>query len=104
MRQFDVLRNPDPETTSWAPYVVVLQSNLLHDLATVVVAPLVDPGEFGPPATTLNPVFAIESRRVVLSTAELAGVSRRELGERVASLKAERDAIVAALDLLFTGI
>jgi len=40
----------------------------------------------------------------VVSSAELAGVSIRSLGEKVASLKAQRDEIIAALDLLFTGI
>jgi toxin CcdB len=39
-----------------------------------------------------------------MSTAELAGVSNRALGEKVASLKNKRDEIIAALDLLFTGI
>jgi toxin CcdB len=38
-----------------------------------------------------------------MSTAELAGVSRQILGDKVGSLKAERNAIIAALDFLFTG-
>jgi toxin CcdB len=39
-----------------------------------------------------------------MSTAELAGVSIRALGDKVASLKSKRDEIIAALDLMFTGI
>ncbi|HEY4696994.1 MAG TPA: CcdB family protein [Gallionella sp.] len=39
-----------------------------------------------------------------MSTAELAGVSNRSLGDKVGSLKNKRDEIIAALDLLFTGI
>lgn len=39
-----------------------------------------------------------------MSTAELAGVSIRALGDKVTSLKNKRDEIIAALDLLFTGI
>ncbi|MFA6922059.1 MAG: CcdB family protein [Gallionella sp.] len=39
-----------------------------------------------------------------MSTAELAGVSCRSLGDKVASLANKRSEIIAALDLLFTGI
>jgi toxin CcdB len=37
-------------------------------------------------------------------TPELAGIPRKALGERVANLAGERGAIIAALDLAFTGI
>ncbi len=104
MPQFDVLRNPGSKTASWAPYLIVLQTDLLSELGTVVVAPLVREAEFGRPATTLHPVFEVDGQRVVLSVAELAGVSRRLLGERIGTLVARRDEIIAAVDLLFTGI
>jgi toxin CcdB len=39
-----------------------------------------------------------------MSTAELAGVPARILGDKVLSLKSKRDEIIAALDMLFTGI
>ena len=50
--------------------------------------------------------FAIESdgRKLLMLTPELAGVSRRALGERVTNLAIERAAINAALDLALTGI
>jgi len=70
----------------------------------VVVAPLVLEAQFGRPARTLNPVFEIEGVHVVMSTAELAGISRQQLGEHVLSLRARHDEILAAVDLLFTGI
>lgn len=104
MHQFDVLANPEPATAGWAPYLLVLQHDLLRELATVVVAPMVRADAFGRPAATLNPVFTIADARVVLSVAELAGVSRSGLGQRITSLADERDVILAALDLLFTGI
>jgi toxin CcdB len=104
MRQFDVVRNPNPDTSSWAPYLVVLQNDLLEELRTTVVAPLLREDHFGRPAQVLNPVFQIDGERVVLSTAELAGVSVSLLGETLGSLAEERRSIVAALDLLFTGI
>lgn len=104
MAQFVVHRNPDPEGATWAPYLLVLQNDLLSHLGTVVVAPLVDESAFGTPARILNPVFTVEHRRVVLSTAELAGISRRSLGEEVTSLATERETIMAAWDLIFSGI
>jgi len=58
----------------------------------------------GAGAQRLNPHFKIKGQAVVLSTAELAGISARVLGQKVASLKNKRDEIIAALDLLFTGI
>lgn len=51
----------------------------------------------------LNPQFAIENTEVFMSTAELAGVSVRSMGEKVSSLKDQRYKIIAALDFLFTG-
>ena len=38
-----------------------------------------------------------------MSTAELAGVTVHILGEKVCSLKEQRNEIIAALDFLFTG-
>ena len=104
MTQFTVHRNADPDSARWAPYLLTLQSDLLADLATVVVAPLIREEDFGKPADILNPVFSVEEQRVVLSAAELAGISRQDLGVEVSSLAESREAIVAALDLLFTGI
>jgi toxin CcdB len=56
------------------------------------------------PARTLNPVFEVAQRKVVMSTAELAGVPRSVLGERVSSLAQNRDEIVRALDFLLSGV
>ena len=55
-------------------------------------------------AKHLNPQFKIKGVAVVMSTAELAGIPNRSLGNKVASLKSKHDEIIAALDLLFTGI
>ena len=104
MAQFSVHRNPSADTASWVPYLLVLQNDLLAEISTVVVAPLIHAESFGLPAHILNPAFTIEGHRVVLSTAELAGVSRTTLGEEVLSLGGERNTIMAACDFLFTGI
>lgn len=104
MAQFDVYLNPNAETRKVIPYLLDVQSDLLDTLATRVVAPLVLADEMGLAAKHLNPQFKIKGVEVVMSTAELAGVSNHSLGDKVASLKSKRDEIIAALDLLFTGI
>ena len=55
-------------------------------------------------AERLNPMFEIEGRRMAMLTPELAGVSRKILGEQIGNLSDKRSSIIAALDLLITGI
>jgi toxin CcdB len=105
MPQFDVYRNANPATRARIPYLLDVQSDLLDPLATRVVVPLCKPEVLaGKPAERLNPTFEIEGRKVLMLTPELAGVPRKLLGEPVAGLARERRAIVAALDLVLTGI
>ncbi len=104
MAQFDVYLNPNPDTRRFIPYLLDVQADLLDSLATRVVAPLILTEEMGLAAKCLNPQFKIKGVAVIMSTAELAGVPNRSLGDKVASLKNKRDEIIAALDLLFTGI
>ncbi|HYW75976.1 MAG TPA: CcdB family protein [Gammaproteobacteria bacterium] len=104
MCQFDVLTNSDSQSARWAPYLVVLQHDLLSDLGTVVVAPLVREGESPRPLRGLNPVVEFCGERLVVSTQELAGVSRRDLGAVAGTLQTARDALITAVDLLFTRV
>jgi toxin CcdB len=103
MAQFDVYRNPDSRARRIIPYLLVVQSDLLGDLATCTVVPLVDATQYGKPAKRLNPVFTIEQTPVVMSTAEIASVPRRILRHAAGSLAGQRDAIVAAIDFLIFG-
>jgi toxin CcdB len=104
MAQFDVYLNPNAATRKTIPYLLDVQADLLDTLATRVIVPLVLAETMGLAAKHLNPQFKIKGATVVMSTAELAGVSNRLLGDKVVSLKNKRDEIIAALDLLFTGI
>ena len=105
MAQFDVHRNPNAATRARIPFLLDVQSDLLDPIATRVVVPLCKPEVLsGKPAERLNPAFEIEGRKLLMLTPELAGVSRKALGERVTNLTAERAAIIAALDLVLTGI
>jgi toxin CcdB len=105
MPQFDVYRNKNPGSRGLFPLLVDLQADLLSDLATRVVAPLatMTPGK-SRLLGTLTPVLVVEGKRYVLLTPQLAGIAAKDLGARVTNLAAHRDDIVAALDLLITGI
>jgi hypothetical protein len=103
MRQFDVVANPFPQSRKRQPYLIVLQSDLLtHDLKTVVVAPL-EPATSGTFADKLNPEIPIDGVPHRLIAQELATVRTSVLGQAKMSAESEHDAIIAALDLLFTG-
>lgn len=105
MAQFDVHRNANPATRARIPFLLDVQADLLRSLATRIVVPLCEPGILGGRrAERLNPEFDVGGRRLIMLTPELAGVPRKSLGERVASLAEERAAIIAALDVVFTGI
>ncbi|WP_124949494.1 CcdB family protein [Sulfuriferula thiophila] len=75
-----------------------MQAELLYRLATRGAE------EMSMAAKVLNPQFTVNGTLVVMSTVELAGVAKRSLGDKVTSLQNQRDEIIAALDLLFTGI
>lgn len=67
--------------------------------------PLCKPGVLkGKLAERLNPVFEVDGRKMAMLTPEIAGVPRNILAGRVANLSGERRPIIAALDLLITGI
>ncbi len=103
MAQFDIYENPNEETNQTIPFLLDIQADLLDNLATRVVVPLVTASAMGKPAKYLNPRFEIGQAMVFMSTAELAGVPVRVLGKKVGSLKDQRQEIMAALDFLFTG-
>ncbi|GAA4411390.1 CcdB family protein [Quisquiliibacterium transsilvanicum] len=105
MAQFDVHANADPGSRARMPYLVDVQSDLLGDLASRVVVPLVRADDSVlRPLARLTPVFELEGREFVFVTPELAGVSRSVLGRKVASLASRRHEIVAAFDMLISGV
>jgi toxin CcdB len=102
MAQFDVFANPFPRGRERQPFLISLQSELLsRSLDTVVVAPL-EPAT-GTFADRLNPRFDIENAPFVLIAQELVTIRKSALGRSRGSLAGERDRIIAALDVLFTG-
>jgi toxin CcdB len=102
MAQFDLYRNP---RRGMFPILLDVQSDLLSQLATRVVVPLMTTKRYGArPITRLNPTVTLGKSEYVLVFQELAAVPGSALRERVGTLATRRTELVAALDLLFTGI
>lgn len=103
MNQFDVFANPFPRSRERQPFLVALQSDLLtRNLDTLVVAPL-EPASSSTFADRLNPRVVIEGDAFVVIAQEIVTVRKSVLGKPRASLAGERDKILSALDMLFTG-
>jgi toxin CcdB len=79
-----------------------LQSDLVSGLSSTVVAPLVVRDRMNG-AERLNPIVSIDGREFWVATHELFAVDRRMVRKAIASLADERDAIIRALDFVFTG-
>jgi len=103
MAQFEIFANPFPNSRQRQPYLISLQSDLLsRSLDTVVVAPL-EPADADTFADRLNPRLDVENEPFVMIAQELVTIRKSALGASRGSLASERDRIIAAIDVLFTG-
>lgn len=100
IHQFDVFRNPG-RVRDRLPYIMILQSDVIHQTRSVIVAPFISTTVVQ--QSRLTPVFDIEGRNFTLVTMDLASVPRSTLIEFVRNLDSERYRVISALDLLFTG-
>jgi toxin CcdB len=98
MARFDVHRNP-----AGPGYLLDCQADILADLSTRLVVPLLPPDVAPLPSRRLNPRLFVHEQEVVMMTHFAASVPRSALNEPVASLDDEHDAIMNAFDMLLTG-
>lgn len=103
IRQYDICRNKDRLSRKQIPYFVILQSNFLSSLATVVIAPVMLEDEANK-ISKLNPVVEISGKIFRVSMADMAGIPRTRLGETVLNVDLQHREFIASIDLLFTGI
>jgi toxin CcdB len=99
MARFDVYRRRDGGI-----YLLDCQADLLSDLSTRFVVPLLPSGAAPKPAARLNPLLAVSGEPHVMVTQFAAAVLRSELGERVDNRRDDAEQIISALDLLITGV
>lgn len=98
MPKYDVFPNPGGEG-----YLLDVQTDLLSDLNTRLVVPLLPTAIAPKPATRLNPVFAIDEQPVVMVTQFMAAVPVGILKSPVATLEQEFEQVTTAIDMLVQG-
>jgi len=105
MAQFTIYKNKNPQTKSVFPLLLDVQTGLLEDLHSRVVVPLTrTPAALQKPLSRLTPIIKVDGVSHLLVTYQLAAIGQSALGSPVADASEHRDAIIAALDLLVTGI
>ena len=100
MAQFDVYENLNENTKRSIPFLLDIQNDVLKNLSTRVVIPLVISNQS---INFLNPKFTINQIDVILSAGELASIPMEILGSKICSLKEKREEIIGAVDFLVTG-
>ena len=104
MAQLDVYANANPASRTAIPFLLDVQAEVLASLGTRVVVPLYRADQA--PArgiTHLTPRLDFQGQTYVAMVPELAGVPRRALGPLAGNLGAQRELLLAALDLVITG-
>jgi toxin CcdB len=98
MARYDVYASPNG-----ASFLLDVQADLLDDLNTRVVVPLMSVNAAPAPARQLNPMFDIRSERCVMATQFLSAVPVSILKTPVVSLAKYDREIDGALDMLLAG-
>ncbi len=98
MPKYDVFPNPSGDG-----FLLDVQTDLLGDLNTRVVVPLLPKSKAPKPATRLNPVFDINGKPMVMVTQFLAAVPVGVLKSQIANLNDEFEQITVAIDMLMQG-
>lgn len=99
MAKFDIYSSSSASAT----FLIELQDEIIDDLSTRVVAPLVSVDDVQKRMKILNPVISVEGKDYLLMTHLLAAIPSSALKDKVASASTQRAKIIASLDFLFTG-
>jgi toxin CcdB len=105
MSQFHLYKNADKATQRTYPFLLDIQSNLLSELRTTVVIPLMPNRLAGNHTISrLNPVIQFKNEKFIVMTQALAGIDRSVLGETAGDLSPHRSEVIAAIDFVLLGI
>lgn len=85
-------------------YLLDCQADILSHLNTRLVVPVRPPDQAPLAGHRLNPRFEIEGQPFVMVTQFASAVPVKMLKRSTASLAAEHDVIMSALDVLLTGV
>lgn len=97
MRQFDIVRLKGGQLG------VILQSDLLDDRETRIVAPLF-PSSIILPTPRLHPVVRIGRKNYLVATEKLTAIWRRDIEAVLGSVGDREYEVRRALDIVFSGV
>ena len=105
MQQFTLYKNDNKNSKKTYPYFIDVQNDLLDDLNSRMVIPLSAQATLhNLNAKRLCPTIEIDAGIFVLLTHQMTSVPCSVLKNKVTSLEHYRYDILAAIDLLLTGI
>jgi toxin CcdB len=102
-RQFDVVPHPIVSGRHDKPYLIDVQTDHLGHLRTRVTAALVVCDAVDS-QWRLYPEILVLGRRLYFDPTDLVSVPVKVLGTPIANLESLRDRIIAAIDLIITGV
>ena len=104
MGQFTVHENPNPGSKRSYPYLLDIQNDILEQLNTRVVVPMVYLSSIHKKQiSNVSPIFKINGRNCAMLTPQLAAIPVSEIGTSVTELSSFRTEILSAIDFLVTG-
>ncbi len=104
MAQFDVYPNPDRTSRAQYPFVICLQSALLADRASQLVAPLVPRSGLATLTSRLAPLVRLDDAEYAVLVTSLETLPGNLLSRCIANLSHHREELLGAIDLLFYGV
>lgn len=103
MARLDLYDNPLEEDRATFPFVMEIQSDLLHRFVERVCVPLARPNAFPGMTERLNPPVTVQGDTVHVHPFGIAVFHASELRQCVGNAKADIGAIETALDMLLRG-
>ena len=104
MAQFDVYPNPSNSAKEGIPYVVVIQSALLDALATRLTIPLATSSWAGKTPEKLSPIITVNGHNLRALAHYAAPLPTRALRQPVGNVSAQSAALIAAMDVVLSGV
>ena len=104
MAQFDVYANPSDSAAHGIPYVVVVQSDLLDALATRMIIPLATVEFANKSPDKLCPIVSVNGQRLRALAHYTAPLPTSSLRQIVGNVAAHASELVAAIDVVISGV
>ena len=104
MAQFDVYVNPSESAAHGIPFVVVVQSDLLDVLATRMSIPLASMAFSEKSPDKLCPMVMVHGENLRALAHYSAPLPTRSLRERVGNLAPQASVLIAAMDVVVSGV